>query len=110
MALGGEIVQRLNSHGISRQEQLVPLRIPDCEAEHASQFCQATFTPAPVSPQQHFRIGMAAKRGALALQGFANLPEVVNLTVVGNPVSGLRIVHRLMTKGREIKNRESTIA
>src|SRR5260370_330837 len=53
---------------------------------------------------------MSLKSGTLALQFLANLAEVINLAVVDNPVSTLRVLHRLMTEGREVENRETPMA
>ena len=39
-----------------------------------------------------------------------NIAEVVNLTVVDDPVAGLRIVHRLVTQRREIENSEPAVS
>src|SRR2546426_1271504 len=53
---------------------------------------------------------MAAEPHALSFQSFANFVEVVYLAVVGNPVAGLTILHRLMAKRRKIKNGEPAVA
>src|SRR5258708_1573586 len=53
---------------------------------------------------------MPTKRVALALEFLANFAKIVNLAVVDNPVSSLRILHRLMTKGRGVENRETLMA
>src|SRR3954468_4058738 len=53
---------------------------------------------------------MTLKPCSVPLQSLANLAEVVDLTIEDDPVPRLRIVHGLMTEGREIENGQAAVA
>jgi hypothetical protein len=41
---------------------------------------------------------------------FANIAKVVDLAVIDNPVAGFSVLHRLMSEGGQIKDRETPVA
>src|SRR2546423_885601 len=83
---------------------MVLARIPDGEGEHPPKFEQALGTPTRIGLQHHFGIGMAYERRAFPLKLCPNVAEVVNLSVVDNPVAGLGIEHGLVPERRQVQN------
>src|SRR5256885_755845 len=53
---------------------------------------------------------MTDEAGSSLFQFLANVAEVIDLTVVDDPVAALQIVHRLVAERREVENRQSPAA
>ena len=104
------VVQRLNSHGIARQEQPLSRRVPEGKRKHAAQPRQARLAPHTISGQDYFRIGVTFELGTGGFEFLAKFAEVVDLAVEDDPVAGDRILHGLMPKRREVENRQSAVA
>ena len=104
------VVQRLDSHGIARQEQPLSRRVPEGKRKHAAQPRQAGLSPHAISSQDYFGVGMTFELDAGGFEFLAKFAEVVDLAVEDDPVAGDRILHGLMPERREIENRQSSVA
>ena len=100
------VVERLDSKMIARQKQFRRRRaqIADGKCEHAIQPIQALHTVLFVKMNHCFRVGMRAKTVPLALEVAAQIGEVVNFAVVGNPDRAVFVAHRHVAVGRKIEN------
>src|SRR5208337_3216839 len=85
------VIERLDSHGIARQQEPLSRRIPEGKGKHAAQPRQAGLAPHPIGSQNYFRVGMAVELGADTLKFLAKLAEVVDLAVEDDPIAGDRI-------------------
>src|SRR5208337_3906857 len=103
------VIERLDSHGIARQQEPLSRRIPEGKGKHAAQPRQAGLAPHPIGSQNYFRVGMAVELGADTLKFLAKLAEVVDLAVEDDPIAGDRILHGLMPERRKVKNRQSAV-
>lgn len=83
--------------------------IPESKGEHSAEFLQALFTPCAVRFQHDFGIGVADECTSATFEFLAHIAEVVNLTVVDDPVSSVGIVHRLVSERRQIKNGQASV-
>jgi hypothetical protein len=66
----------------------MPLSVPEGEDKHAAKLMQAPLTPVRIGFKDHFGVGIAAKVQSRLLELGANLAEVVDLSVVDDPVAG----------------------
>src|SRR5579871_470118 len=98
------IVQRLYAHGIAGNKQSARARVPDGECKYSAEFADRALTPTGVRLEQYLGIRVAPERLAQRFNFSANLSEVVNFSVVDDPIPGVGIVHRLMPQGRQIEN------
>src|SRR5581483_679955 len=80
------------------------------ECKHSAKFLNALPAPTRVGLQDHFGIRMTDESRPHSFKLSTDVTEVVDLSVVDNPVAAGRIVHRLMAEWREIENRETAIA
>ena len=99
------IVQRLDSHGISRQKKPLSYYVPEGKCEHAAQPRQARLAPHAISGQNHFSVGMTLELDAGPFEFLSKFAEVVDLAVEDDPVAADRILHRLVPERREVENR-----
>src|SRR5581483_9366864 len=104
------VVQGLDSHVIAREEELTLSGIPDRECEHASKFVEASTCPSSIRLQNYFGIGVASEVCSCQFQLGANFAEVINLSVVDDPITSFRIVHWLMAERRDIENGEPPVS
>ena len=88
----------------------MPLSVPEGEGKHAAKLMQAPLTPVPIGFEDHLGVGIAAKVQSRLLELRANLAEVVDLSVVDDPVAGCGIVHGLMPLRRQVQDCEAPIS
>ncbi|GAC1516573.1 MAG: hypothetical protein NVS1B11_37660 [Terriglobales bacterium] len=104
------IIEWFNAHMIARKKKPVPYCIPDGKGKHPPELLEAGFTPTAIRFKDYLGIRAAAKSGTSTFQFLAHLAEVINLSVVDDPVPAFLVLHRLMTERRQIKNGEPPIA
>src|ERR1051326_2735850 len=100
------IIKRLNTHRIARDEQTMPCGVPESEGEHATKSGEALLAPSGIGFEHDFSIGVADETCAGSLKFVADFAEVIDFAVVDNPVASLGILHRLVSQGGEVKNRQ----
>src|SRR6185436_9145500 len=88
-------VERLDSHTVPGGEQSAVVAIPDSECEHPIQAIQAVSAPQLVRSEHHLGVSLGSEGASMALEFLAKLQEVIDLSVVGDPVTTGWIGHRL---------------
>ena len=106
----GGVEQGLLAEAVARQEQRALHVVPDGQGPHAVESRQAVGAPLGVGGEDHFRIGLAAEVVALGGQFGADLEEVIDLAVEGDPVAALRIAHRLLAVFRQVEDGQAAVA
>jgi hypothetical protein len=72
------------------------LRVPQREGKHSPELGYTIFAPARICLQDHFRIRVADELNPILFEPGAHFAEVINFTVVNEPVSCGGILHRLV--------------
>src|SRR5271170_7524270 len=104
------VIERLDAHGIASHEQAVLTRVPKSEGEHSTELRETGLAPAGVSFQQNFGVRMADELCTSLLKLEANVAEVIDFSVVGDPVAGFWVVHWLMAQRRRIEDGEAAVS
>src|SRR5207253_3365240 len=81
------VVERLDPKPVTGEEQDAVLAIPESEGEHAVQSLDTLGAPGRVRLQHDLSVRLGSEAVTEQHQFTPNLPEVVDLTVVGNPQS-----------------------
>ena len=100
-------VERLLSETIAGADQHLVAGVPDQKRPHAVETANAAFAPFKIRVQEDFRVAGRAELVAAALELFAKLDVVVDLTIEHHGDSAIGARHRLMSGLREVENREA---
>jgi len=95
--------------GSRARKKTLPLGIPDSKCEHPAQFIEERIAPTSQCFENHFGIGMTGEAIPLSFKTRTQILTVVDLAVVGNPVSSEWVLHGLMAERRKIKDGEPAI-
>ena len=79
------IVQRPDAETITRQEKLAVRGIPDCKGPLSVEPLHASFALLLVEMKEHFRVGARGESMPLLDEFIAELDEVENLSIEGDP-------------------------
>ena len=99
-------VQGLDSEPVASAEKDTPLTVEDQKRPHAVQAGHAVDAPLPVRGQQHFRVAARSEAMAQRTQLLAQLDEVEDLAVEDDGAAAVLGVHRLVTKWRQVQDRQ----
>jgi hypothetical protein len=95
---------------LAGDEQAVLAGVPESEGEHSTKFREASLAPPGISLEQNFGVGVAGELRAGPVKLAPNVAEVIDLSVVNDPVAGFRIVHGLMPERRKIEDGEAPVS
>ena len=104
------IVERLHAQAVSGAKKPAAVPVPDGEREHPVETRDAGFAPFPVGREQDLGVGCRAEPVSLPAQLLAELDVVVDFPVVGDPAAAVFCRHRLVAEGREVHDRQPTVA
>ena len=96
-SIGNSVVDKLDSHGITRHNQSPSPNIPNGETKHAIETVKNVSVPLLVAVDDNFRVTVRQKPVATFLQLFPQLLVIVDLAIENYAHRILRIEHRLMT-------------
>ena len=99
LAVGLGVEEGLLPHPVPRQEEAPPVRVPDGEGEHPPEPGQAVFPVLLVGVEDDLRVARRGEAVPLALQLGAELLEVIDLPVEGDPDGAVLVAHRLVAAG-----------
>ena len=71
---------------------------------------QAALAPNTICRQNHFCVRVTLEPNARRFELSAQLPEVIDFSVIDDPIASHRVLHRLVAKRREIDDRQSAMA
>jgi len=86
-------MQRLDSHAVADEKDLMSAPVPEREGEHAIEFFKATDTFFFVEMKDDFAVGRRAKPVAPGFEGIDMVFVIVDLAVKGEP-DGLVLISR----------------
>src|SRR2546422_2594122 len=102
------VVQRLLTHTIPGEEELLAATVPDGEGEHPPELVDGPRALFLVQPEDGLGIAASAVAMAAALEGGAQLGMVVDLAVIHDVERSAVVVHRLMP-ARNVDDRETAM-
>ena len=105
-----QIIQGLDAHAVTRQEQAACLSVPDRKRKHAMQHLYAGFTPVRIGIQDHLGIAVRFELVALDDQLFAQFRVVIYGPIEHDGITPAAIAHRLMALRRQVYDRQSAMA
>src|SRR5690349_8696569 len=103
------IEERLLPQMIGGQEHAPAALVPEGEGKHPAQAANHVTAPLLITVHNHFSVSVRTKLMASRYQFGAQLLEVVDLAVEGDPDGLILIAHGLMAGGREINDGEAAV-
>src|SRR5580700_6914542 len=103
-------MQRLDAEAVARQEQPSFLDIPDGKGPHAVEAQLALRTPLRIGGEDDLAVGVGDETMAETTQFLAQLNVVVDLAVIGQPVTPFGVGHRLAGPFGEVEDGKPTMA
>ncbi len=103
---GGLIEERLDAQTIARREQRALALIPDGEREHPVEAAETLLAETLIEVEQHFGVGSTDEVVAGGSEVLGELHVVVDLAVEDDPQIAIVADHGLVTRRREIDNRQ----
>jgi hypothetical protein len=103
------VVERLDAEAVTGEEQLGARAVPDREREHSVEALDARGPPLGVRVEHDLGVGVRAERATGRRQLLAQLDEVVDLAVVGDPVAAVARPHRHRARGRRVDDRQPAV-
>src|ERR1700722_1250327 len=118
LELGGEdestamiaVMQRFDAKAVARQKQSMLAGIPDSKCPHSIEPQLTVRSPLRISRKNDLAIRVRDETMAETAQLLAQLNVVVDLTVIGEPVTSVSIGHRLPGPFGKVNDCEPTMA
>ncbi len=102
------VVQRLDSEGVACQNELVVRHVQEAQREDAVEGFQCRYALCRHGVENGLRITMAAISRLPQIP--AELQVVINLAIENQKVPAVRGLHRLPPRGRQVHDRQPTVA
>src|SRR5687767_12242449 len=83
--------------------------IPNSKREHPSEAFQTLISPLTKGGQKYFGVGSPLKVKSEFTQLLSQLQIVINFSVKRDPISSVRIGHRLTSGFSQVNNRQSAV-
>src|SRR5256885_16494818 len=101
--------QWLLAEAVTREQQPLAVRVPQCEREHSAQAIDDAFAPLAVRGKDDLGVGPCREGMSAPLQLGAQGVEVVDLAVEDDRQAAVRVVHGLPA-AVEVENRQSLVS
>ena len=105
-----DVDERLDPVAVAAAEQHAAPRVPERERPHPVEAVEAVLAPLLVRVHDDFRVGVRAEAVAVRLELAPQLDEVVDLAVEGDPDRPVLVAERLVSRSREVLDREAARA
>ena len=99
----------LHPEPVTAQMQTPRGSVPEREGKHAAKARNGCKPPLRIGDEDDFSVRVALELMMKLLEFATNLAKIVNFPVVHDPESAALGLHRLMSQGRQIDNRKSSV-
>src|SRR5262249_32800270 len=98
------IVEGLDPEAIANQRERSPPRVPEAEREHPTPIRNRVTASRAEALQQNLGVALGPKSQTARDKLPANVAEIEDLAVVGDPIAGRLVAHRLMSGRRKVED------